>query len=80
MSASKVISQPIMDFDQSVQILSNASEPQAQGRLTRADYVNINVALVSLQEHGKELEALRDEVESLRSSTVPQAPAESGTE
>jgi len=48
-----------MNPDQIIQILSTATQPQAAGRLTREDYVNIHAALQGIDAMTKELVALK---------------------
>ena len=55
-----------MNPDQIIQILSNATQPQAVGRLTREDYVNIHTALQGVDAMAKELVALRKETEKAK--------------
>jgi hypothetical protein len=49
-------------IEQAIQVLSNATEPQVIGRLNRADYVNINNALIFLAQIGKEYDQLKEQV------------------
>lgn len=46
--------------EQALNILSAATEPNNIGKLTRADFVNVNAALIVLDAALKELAALKE--------------------
>jgi hypothetical protein len=55
-----------MTHEQAINILSQATEPQAAGRLTRAHFVEIDASLGFLQQENEQLAAAQAQVVQLR--------------
>lgn len=55
-----------MPLNEALEILSKVTQPQAYVQMTRADYFNAHVAILSLDSAVKELEKTRDELQQAK--------------
>lgn len=60
-----------MNPEEALAILSKATEPENAGRISRAGYVQINLALVAIEAALKELAALKSPAPVVPDNTIP---------